>query len=189
MNEERTLALDQVELVRWPAEADRRDEAARRGVPRLLLVTAGRVPPDDLALDEDWITVAADERDMAARIARLAWLHDRRNQAPVVTEGVVLHFGGTNLAIPDDEAALLRLLVERFRSLVTWDDMAAQPPGLTKSRAGRLLGRLRRRIEPAGLAVVAIPGRGVVLDHLHPPIDSLSVPAITADAPHRFEEN
>jgi hypothetical protein len=191
VNEERTLSLGDVELVRWPADAERREEAAKRGVPRLLIMAAGHYPPPDLALDEDWITVPADERDIAARIRRLAWLHTQRSRAPVVTEGVVLHCGGTNVAIPDDEAAVLRVLVSRFRSLVTWADLTDGPPGLTKARAGRLLSRLRRRIEPVGLAVVAVPGRGVVLDHLHPPTDSftdsLGTPALTAVSP-LFEE-
>jgi len=61
----------EVELLRWPAEADRRQQLADRKVPRLLLVEAGVMPPplDD---DEDWICVPADERDIGARLRRLA---------------------------------------------------------------------------------------------------------------------
>jgi hypothetical protein len=55
-----------VEVVRWPAEAVRRDELAQRRQPRLLLVAEEELPPP-LARDEDWARITAPERDVEAR--------------------------------------------------------------------------------------------------------------------------
>jgi hypothetical protein len=60
-----------VALVRWPLEAVRRDELARAGVPRLLLVSRGTPPPlvDDEI--EDWVRLPAPILDVALRVRRL----------------------------------------------------------------------------------------------------------------------
>src|SRR6188472_1930581 len=60
-----------IALVRWPAEAVRRNELAAAGRPRLLLLEPGAAPP--LAWDhlEDWTRLPADPADVEARIATL----------------------------------------------------------------------------------------------------------------------
>lgn len=69
-------------MLRWPADAARRDELAERRLPRLLLVAEGVLPPR-LDPDEDWIRTPAGERDVWARLRALADRHDeRRRQHP-----------------------------------------------------------------------------------------------------------
>jgi hypothetical protein len=61
-----------VTRVHWPAEAERRADLRRRGVPCLMLVDRGDVPPDDVDVLEDWARVGAAERDLVARELTLA---------------------------------------------------------------------------------------------------------------------
>jgi hypothetical protein len=55
----------------WPSEADRRAELTAAGVPRLLFVEPGELPPDQWELDEDWIRVGDPVEDVALRAATL----------------------------------------------------------------------------------------------------------------------
>lgn len=64
---DRRLAVD---LVRWPAGASHRAALAELGIPRLLIVEDGNQPPE-IHADEDWCWASSDERDVAARLARL----------------------------------------------------------------------------------------------------------------------
>jgi len=66
-----------VELVPWPAGAERRDELAELHRPRLLLVADGALPPP-LAREEDWVRASAPQADVEARRHRLARLHAAR---------------------------------------------------------------------------------------------------------------
>src|SRR5689334_98686 len=56
------------QLLRWPAEADRRGPADQ---PCLWLLPPGELPPLPKA-GEDWIRMPADERDVAVRLRQLA---------------------------------------------------------------------------------------------------------------------
>lgn len=58
--------------LQWPEEADRREQLAMAGVPRLLLVSPGATPPAVWGVDEDWVSVEApaserDDREMTLR--------------------------------------------------------------------------------------------------------------------------
>src|SRR5262249_48199095 len=102
-------------------------------------------------------------------------------------DGVVLAVGGRSVILSDGEAEVVRLLVDRFRRLVTWDDLrAALWPGDGGSlrRATSRVSRARTRVRPLGLAIHHARRRGVVLDRddaapNHPHADPLS---------HRIEE-
>src|SRR5260221_101995 len=61
-----------VELVHWPRERQRREALAKAGVPRVLLVADGEVPPTRIGVGEDWIRVPADERDLFVRARRVS---------------------------------------------------------------------------------------------------------------------
>jgi len=151
-----------VELVRWPVDAARRDELAAAGVPRLLLVGPGVTPPR-LSPAEDWIRLPADERDVAARLQRLAAIDDRSRQRPRL-RGTVLEHNG-EWTIPDHAVAVLQVLVDRFCQLVPWADLEAalgSDVGHTAKAATRVAS-LRARLAPAGLAVRIVASRGVVL--------------------------
>jgi two-component system, OmpR family, response regulator len=146
-----------VQLVRWPAEAARRQALAADDVPRLLLIERGSPPPrlDD---DEDWIWSPADERDLWARLDRLAVQHARRLRRPRLSDEGVLDYAGREAVVVAQRAPLLALLIDRFGQLVTWSELSATT-GATSHR----LARLRAALAPVGLTVHTIRGRGVLL--------------------------
>jgi hypothetical protein len=164
---EPTVTTPRVELLRWPEDAARRDELAAMGVPRLLLLRDDVLPPT-LADDEDWMFVPADERDLWARLQRLARRSAARDRLPALSDGVVLHHAGRTVILSEGEGALLRPLIDHFGSLVTWDDLRhalwpddPDPDRRVTSRVSRLRGRLA----PVGLEIHSVRTRGVVLDH------------------------
>jgi DNA-binding response OmpR family regulator len=162
------------EILRWPADADRREELRRHGHPRLLVLDPGAVPParvDDL---EDWLWTPTDERDLFARLNRLTLRVRPRDLEPgdvVVTPDGDAVVGPLRVALPPAEARILAVL--------------ADPPGRVRSRttleqavwAGRAHGpraldsrmfTLRARLVPVGLAIHSIRGRGFLLGPAHP---------------------
>ena len=87
--------LDEIELLRWPGDGP---AGRRAGTPRLLLVSDGVLPPR-LDAGEDWIRVPADERDLLARMQRLADEFDRRRRPPYLEADVVLRYGGRTVVV------------------------------------------------------------------------------------------
>lgn len=161
----------EVELLRWPADAERREELAARQVPRLLLVEDDVAPPE-LDAEEDWIRVPTDERDLWARLQRLALRHHERRRRPQLGDGVMLDYLGQTVIVSEGEGEVLRCLLAHFGELVRWDDLLAElwPDGDgTTKLANARVSRLRSRIAPVGLVVHNIRGRGVMLDHGEPP--------------------
>jgi DNA-binding winged helix-turn-helix (wHTH) protein len=187
---EMPFPLDEIELVRWPGDGARRRAAAERGTPRLLLV-AGDAPPPRLDPDEDWLRVPADERDLLARMQRLAAQFDRRRCPPRLDVDRALRYGGRTVVVSRSEAAVLRPLLARFGELVTWDGLRHHlwPNGdrTFRSMSARIF-RLRARLEPIGLTIYTIRGRGVVLDHDDRPTHHTGAAAPTEMPTHTSEE-
>ena len=157
-----------VVLVRWPAEADRRDRLREAGTPRLLLVEEGAPPPLDDCL-EDWIRVPADDGDVRARMegvsARLR-LHLAPDVPDLDVDGV-LRFGGEWVSLPPVEARLTAALVERFGAVVGRDALARA--GWPEAAPGRNaldvhVLRLRRRLATVGLSIKTVRSRGYLLE-------------------------
>ena len=171
--------LDEIELLHWPGDVARRAAAAERGTPRLLLVADGALPPR-LDPGEDWVRVPADERDLLARMQRLAVEFDRRSRPPYLEADVVLRYGGRTVVVSKAEAAVLRPLIVRFGELVAWDVLRTElwPDAERTARAmSSRVFRVRSRIEPIGLIIYTIRGRGVVLDHDDRPTHAPGTPA------------
>src|SRR3954469_9498972 len=78
-----------VEILAWPAEADRAARIKERGDARLLLVAADAEPPTDRDDRTDWVRLPVSHRDVMARVDAL---RDRADAgtAPVVDEHGVL---------------------------------------------------------------------------------------------------
>lgn len=154
------------QLVRWPADALRRDELAAADVPRLLLVPDGVEPPA-LEDGEDWIRVPADEHDLWTRIQRLTSLAAQR-RPPELIDGVVVRHGDATVLLTDADGQLAGPLVERFGHLVLREELERRlwPDGAPGPRSVESrLHRLRRALADIGLVVHTIRGRGYVLDH------------------------
>lgn len=157
-----------VEILAWPDHDTRRRQLASEGAPRLLLLERGTRPPSDLDRLEDWIWLPADERDVFARLRRLAARSTRIDLGSgglTLTDGL-LQVGRHQLRLPPVEAALLARLGSPPESLHTREELAEAAWGDdTRSRRSldsRVLS-LRRRLTPLGLEIRAVRGRGFVL--------------------------
>jgi DNA-binding response OmpR family regulator len=165
--------VPEVELLRWPRDADRRADCARAQRPRLLIVEPGTAPPvadDEL---EDWVRADADERDVAARLRTL----EERAQASLVAvtlvDGRCLRRGPVTVALSPLEARLAGLLLVAPGELVTRAELDASlwPPGPPSPTAlDDVAYRLRKRMRTVGLDVLAARGRGFLLA-AHTPFD------------------
>jgi len=157
------------EILQWPADAERREALRRAGVPRLLVLEAGALPPtpdDDL---EDWIWLPADERDLFSRLRDLAGRGARTALVPgtiSVGDDGMAWIAGTPLLLPPAEAAILRRLADPPERLCTRDELHHAAWGDVPHERRSLDSRifvLRRRLVPHGLAIHAVRGRGFVL--------------------------
>lgn len=158
-------------LVRWPAEAERRDELAREGCARLLLLDAEVAPPEPSDCLEDWARPPISETDLAARVAGLR----RRVGAhgadgPSVDDDGVLHHLDVWVALPPVEARLMGALVERAGTVVSREVLsrAGWPEGSPGRNALDVhVLRLRRRVDPLGLVIRTVRSRGYLLETGH----------------------
>lgn len=159
-----------VVLVRWPDERDRREELRRSGRPRLLLLDDGSPAPTTVDALEDWIRLPADEADVRARVQALE-LRAIGNGAgvdvPSLDEDGVLRLGGQWVALPPVEARLTEALLDRWGAVVSRDALARAgwPDGAPGRNALDVhVLRLRRRLEPIGVAIRTVRSRGYVLE-------------------------
>jgi DNA-binding response OmpR family regulator len=159
-----------VALLRWPQEADRRDELAADRVPRLLVVDNGTSPPLTLDCLEDWVRADANDDDVRARVAAV----ERRAAAhhldvPILDGDGVLRFGGKWVSLPPVESRLAAALVDRFGAVVGRDLLSTS--GWPRGTSGRNaldvhILRLRRRLAQADLAIRTVRSRGYLLEPL-----------------------
>ena len=157
-----------VVLLRWPAEAARRDDLIARGVARLLLVEDAASPPHPHDCLEDWIRVPAPEADLRARLAALEGRAARHSPTvPTLDADGVLRFDEGWVSLPPVEARLTRAMVERFGTVVGREALARA--GWPEGTAGRNaldvhVLRLRRRLAAVGLAIRTVRSRGYLLE-------------------------
>jgi DNA-binding response OmpR family regulator len=158
-----------VVLIRWPAEAPRRDQLAERGAPRLLLLETEDGPPVANDCMEDWIRVPAPEADVSARVhnlARRAGLHD--SGVPSLDDDGVLRYKASWVPLPPVEGRLTDALLGRFGAVVSRENLARAgwPEGAPGRNALDVhVLRLRRRIAPLGLVIRTVRSRGYLLEN------------------------
>jgi DNA-binding winged helix-turn-helix (wHTH) protein len=83
-----------------------------------------------------------------------------------IDDGGLLHSGNAWVALPDVEWRLMTPLVERIGQLVSREDLTAAGWPDREIGATALNGRIkqaRRRLEPLGLTITTVRGRGYVL--------------------------
>lgn len=157
-----------VVLLRWPAEADRRDDLIELGTARLLLLEDGAPPPHPPDCLEDWIRVPAPELDLRARLAALEGRATRHSPSvPSLDADGVLRFDAAWVSLPPVEARLTRAMVERFGAVVGRETLARA--GWPEGTAGRNaldvhVLRLRRRLASVGLVIRTVRSRGYLLE-------------------------
>lgn len=163
----RSLPAVDVVLVQWPAESDRRGRLERQRAARLLLVDADAPPPVVTDVLEDWVRMPAADHDVRARVESL--MRRGASALPAVDDDGVVRFNGEWVAVPPLEARIVGPLVERFEAVVSRDAVtrAAWPDGAPGRNALDVhILRLRRRLEPVGLAIRTIRSRGFLLEGL-----------------------
>jgi len=164
-----------VVLVRWPEEDVRLRELRETGSPRLLLLNGESEPPESADCLEDWIRLPADDRDMRARVARLASRSETQQPAPQVDGDGLLRYRGRWVALSPVESALAITLVDRFGAVVGRDTLArrAWPEGTpTRNALDVHMLRLRRRIAPLGVEVRTVRSRGYLMQAAQPRADA-----------------
>jgi DNA-binding response OmpR family regulator len=164
-----------VVLVRWPEEDARLRQLRDTGSPRLLLLNGESEPPDSADCLEDWIRLPADDRDVRARVARLASRSETQQPAPQVDGDGLLRYRGRWVALSPVESGLAITLVDRFGAVVGRDTLArrAWPAGTpTRNALDVHMLRLRRRIAPLGVEVRTVRSRGYLMQAAQPRADA-----------------
>lgn len=156
-------------LVPWPREAHRREELAREGLARLLLVEAESPAPPVIDPLEDWIRLPAPDADVRARVETLlARIRENSSDMPVLDGNGVLRFDGRRVILPSLEQRLTSALLDRFEAVVSRESLerAGWPDGIASRNAlDAYIVRLRRRLAPLGLVIRTVRSRGYLLEN------------------------
>jgi DNA-binding response OmpR family regulator len=160
--------MTDVSVIRWPAEEEQRDALAVRRRPRLLLLNEDATPPIAEDCLEDWVRLPAPDADVKARIETLAIRAKSHISPPSIDGDGVLRIDDSWVPLPPVEARITTALLDRFGTVVArqaltlagWPD--ADEPGRNALDVHIL--RLRRRIQPVGLAIRTIRARGYLLE-------------------------
>lgn len=179
-------------MLQWPDEQARRSRISEAGEPRLLLVPDGEEPPAVVDCLEDWIRVPATENEVRARVDALTVRshahvrdattngsppsHDHttgngngngNGTTPMVDDFGVLRVNGAWVALPPLEARLTEALLERLGAVTSREQLlrAGWPAGAPGRNALDVhVLRLRRRLQPVGLAIRTVRSRGYLLE-------------------------
>jgi hypothetical protein len=166
------LQDDDIELLRWPADEEQRNQLAADGVPRLLLLADDAPPPRSLDLLEDWVRLPLDHDELLARRSALGRRATCSTHGPVVDGDGLLWWGDRWVAIPAAQLPIVELLVSRVRDLVRRDELVSAyvatggSPNPIAVKA--MLGRLVKRFAQVGLLLHSVRGRGYLLDAPNP---------------------
>lgn len=156
-----------VELVRWPGEQVRLDEARRAGAARLVLVPEGVLPPmPDDAL-EDWVRLPASDDDIRLRVKVLADRARSTSAGPHLDESGLLRFGGRWVALPPVESRITAALLDRYNAVVSREALSrvGWPTGFPGRNVLDVhIVRLRRRLVPLDLVIRTVRSRGYLLE-------------------------
>jgi len=164
----------EVALVRWPEEADTREELRRNAKARVLLLVGGSPPPTPVDDLEDWIRVPVSDADLRAR---MEWLSRRLAPAgpslelPVLDDDGLLRTASGWVPLPPVESRLTRALLDRFGAVVSREALvrAGWPSGAPGRNALDVhVLRLRRRLAPIDLVIRTVRSRGYVLGQADP---------------------
>jgi hypothetical protein len=156
-----------VAVLRWPDQQEELGDLARRGVPRLLLVSPASPPPVCTSCLEDWARLPVGDEELRARLDSLAE-HQRAHTHPSVDEFGVLRQDGLIVFLSPREQALAEILIANFGAVVRDETFAQQVFGDVDARRETLrthTSRLRKRIAPLGLTISCIRNVGYMMHH------------------------
>ena len=152
-------------VVRWPHDEDLRRTLRAAGVPCLLLIAPPWEPPLPLDVLEDWVATSADPAEIRHRLANLeARAAVPSQEVPSVDSGDILRYRGRWIALAPTEAPIVAQLAANFDRCVSREDLGvAQVDKAAQATFHTHVHRIRRRIEPLGLALNTVRGQGLVL--------------------------
>jgi hypothetical protein len=156
-----------VVMVPWPTQEVHRSTLSSVRRPRLLLVDPDVPAPRVTDVLEDWVRLPANDEDVQARVATLAARSESAgSRRPGLDADGVLRYDGELVPLPPLEARLASVLLERFASVVSRDGLGRAgwpdgPPG--RNALDVHMVRLRRRVQPLGLTIRTVRGRGYLL--------------------------
>ena len=163
--EDEPVARPHVAILRWPEEADTVRRLRAAGTPRLLVVPPDVAAPEVAECDEDWIRMPATDDDIRVRMQMLARRWSKHAHAPVIKGDGRVVFRDRWVAVAATEEAVVSVLATRFGEVVDADALAASvTPKLSNNSVRVQVLRLRTRLEPLGLEVRSVRGRGYVLE-------------------------
>ena len=158
-----------VETVLWPSEEGRLAKLRLEGVPRLILVPDGMMPPLTTDVLEDWARLPVNEDDLRLRRQILADRVQVVDEArrPQLDDNGLLRMGGLWVSLPPVELRLTGALLDRYRAVVSRDALARA--GWPEGMPGRNvldvhIVRLRRRLAPLDLVIRTVRSRGYLLE-------------------------
>ncbi|GGW20675.1 hypothetical protein GCM10010501_68310 [Streptomyces libani subsp. rufus] len=161
------MAREEVRLLRWPAQRELRDRCRSEGLPRILVVEAGAAAPICEDVCEDWVRAPIPANDLQARVDALSRRY-HMNRLPCLDESGVLHFCSRFVSVSPTQSELLELFVARYREVVPREALRFRLGQVSGSRTRNALDlhmmRIRDRIQPLGLSIRTVWGRGYVLE-------------------------
>lgn len=160
--------MNDVTVLRWPDERRVREELARLGRARLLVVDTDAAPPVASDPLEDWVRETDAELDVRARVEGLRFrLEQTLEFVPELDDDGVIRFGERWAPLPPVEARLTSALIDRFGAVVSRAELskAGWPEGAPGRNALDVhVLRLRRRLAPVRLAIRTVRSRGYLLE-------------------------
>jgi hypothetical protein len=157
----------EVPVARWPEGAAARERHAQAGSPCLLVVGATERAPTRWTELEDWVRETAPRAEFVTRAVTVARRADRL-QRPRLDHTRVVRFRGRSVVVPESQARLVALLVERFGETVGDAEIRAlfDVGGIsTHDEAVKTaLRRLKDTLAPLGLHLARVRAAGYLLD-------------------------
>ncbi|WP_165985887.1 helix-turn-helix domain-containing protein [Streptomyces sp. YIM 98790] len=154
-----------VVFLRWPAQSHERARLREAGVPSLLVVEGGAIPPTDIAPSEDWIRPPVARCDVEARVAVLK--RRTADSVPVLDPTGVLYYGGESVPMSNAQVAMMQCFLADFRQVVRREELqealADINVGFSNNALDLHILRLRKRIARVGLELRTVWGRGYIL--------------------------
>jgi DNA-binding response OmpR family regulator len=157
----------EVPVVRWPDASHVRERHAHAGTPCLLLVGATDRAPTRWSELEDWVRETAPRAEFVTRAATVARRADLL-QRPRLDHLRVVRFRDRTVVVPETQARLAALLVDRFGETVADAEIRAlcDMGGVsTHNEAVKTaLRRLKGTLAPLGLRLARVRAAGYLLD-------------------------
>jgi hypothetical protein len=157
----------EVPLLRWPDAAAARERHARAGAPCLLVVGMTERAPSPRSELEDWVRETAPRAEFVTRAVTVARRADVLRR-PRLDHARVVRFRDRTVVVPETQACVVALLVERFGDLVADDEIRrlCNVGGVsTHTEAMKTaLRRLKDTLAPLGLHLARVRAAGYLLD-------------------------